>query len=145
MSGASAARAHARIAQASRAASGATTVAAPVMKPCATNSRRVRGRGVILMTERFVQIRAPWDFLLINYRPLRFVSCLIDQHVGAAEGRRAGRGGHRLHPGERCCRPSTVQSLPINVVEFASSPSGRPPAELCRPLPSTRAASALVT
>ena len=49
---------------------------------------------VILQTERFVQTETLGRLLTHKYRPLRFFSCLIDQHVGAAEGRGAGRRSH---------------------------------------------------
>src|SRR6202035_1192032 len=80
---------------------GAMTVAAPVMKLCATNSRRVRGRECSCNSSGSCIPRA-LGFLLINLRPLP--SCLIDQHTGAAEGRRAGRGGYRLYPGDGVAR-----------------------------------------
>jgi hypothetical protein len=96
---------------------------------------------VILVSERFVQSQS----LLLSCAyemPLRFV-CLIDQHVGAAEGGGAGCGGHGL------CRAPCVAGV-VPYTEYADQVVSSvvtvvEAGELVRTVPSTAVASALVT
>src|SRR5580692_3374283 len=78
---------------------GPITVAEPVMKLWARNSRRVRGRECSWRRSGSCNPRA-FDFLLI-YKDLFDSSCLIDHHLGAAERRCACSRGHRVRPRAR--------------------------------------------